>query len=101
MFCEFLLLKKTLKPYLPTSVEYKLTEHERLLILRCRAARGMSSRALLRVAAAENPAIKWGGSDVSCYTGEKARQRSVLTHQAQGADVFGQSMQVIENVLLI
>ena len=48
---------------------------------------------MLRVAAAEIPAVKWGGSDVSAYTAAP-RRKSAAGPQTGEGDVFGRSLQV-------
>ena len=59
----------------------------------------MSGRAMLRVAAAENPSIKWGGSDVSAYT-VSAQRKSAAGPKTGENDVFGRSLQVTNQTSL-
>lgn len=53
----------------------------------------MSGRALLRVAAAESPGIKWGSLDVSTYDAAAESPAEALSFDTSRGDVFGTSRQ--------
>ena len=48
----------------------------------------------MRVAAAENPSVKWGGADLGAYEPHHTLTSSALLGGAITGDVFGKSLQV-------
>lgn len=48
----------------------------------------------MRVAAAENPSVKWGGSDLGAYEVPSKLPSKIVLDQASEGDVFGRSLQV-------
>lgn len=54
----------------------------------------MSSRALLRVAAAESPNVKWGGQDIGAYEPTKGSPAEALDFESSHGDLFGISQHV-------
>ena len=49
---------------------------------------------MLRVAAAENPNVKWGGQDISAYDSASGSPAKALSWNGSSGDVFGTSKHV-------
>ena len=60
----------------------------------------MSGRAMLRVAAAESPSVKWGGLDIGAYEAAPLDPGQALGYDTSQGDVFGTCRQVTTHMSL-